>query len=335
MAAPRRPAFSIGGHEVAPGRKARLELPVATLPTGSSFSLPVSVVHGSRPGPTVWLSGAIHGDELNGVEIIRLVLRELRASSLAGTVIAAPVVNVFGFITESRYLPDRRDLNRSFPGARRGSMASRLAHLFMTEVVDRCDVGIDLHTGSHHRSNLPQIRCATDDPTTMALAEAFAAPVTVHSALRDGSLRAACVKRDIPILLYEAGEAHRFDDFAIAEGVAGVLRVLAHLEMRPVGDDAPAGRTQLVDTTSWVRAGRSGLFRLSTALGARVAQGEELGAVADAHGQSRGTVRAPFDGVVIGMTQNPQVSQGDALVHVADVGPDRPRRRGVARDPRR
>lgn len=316
---------------MAPGRKASLELPVATLPTGSSFSLPLSVVHGSRPGPTVWLSGAIHGDELNGVEIIRLVLRELRARSLAGTVIAAPVVNVFGFITESRYLPDRRDLNRSFPGSRRGSLASRLAHLFMTEVVDRADVGIDLHTGSNHRSNLPQIRCATDDPRTMALAEAFAAPVTVHAALRDGSLRAACVKRDIPILLYEAGEAHRFDEFAIDAGVAGVLRVLSHLGLRSDGEPPPRP-TRLVDTTSWVRAGRSGLFRLGTDLGARVGRGDELGAVADAHGQSRGTVRAPFDGIVIGLTRNPQVSQGDALVHVADLG-SAARRRGVARDP--
>ncbi len=333
MAAPRRAPLSIGGQEVLPGRKAGLELPVATLPTGSSFSLPLSVVHGSRPGPTVWLSGAIHGDELNGVEIIRLVLRELRAANLAGTVIAAPVVNVFGFITGSRYLPDRRDLNRSFPGSRRGSLASRLAHLFMTEVVDRADVGVDLHTGSHHRSNLPQVRCATDDPTTMGLAEAFAAPITMHAALRDGSLRAACVKRDIPILLYEAGEAHRFDEFAIDAGVAGVLRVLAHLGMRTAPAEATPA-TRLVDASSWVRARRSGLFRLTTALGARVAAGDELGAIADAHGQSRGTVRAPFEGIVIGVTRNPQVSQGDALVHVADVGPSGARRRRLAPDPR-
>ena len=331
MAAPRRAPLTIGGQEVLPGRKASIELPVATLPTGSSFSLPLSVVHGARPGPTVWLSGAIHGDELNGVEIIRLVLRELRARNLAGTVIAAPVVNVFGFITGSRYLPDRRDLNRSFPGSRRGSLASRLAHLFMTEVVDRADVGIDLHTGSHHRSNLPQVRCATDDPTTMALARSFAAPITMHAALRDGSLRAACVKRGIPILLYEAGEAHRFDEFAIDAGVAGVLRVLAQLEMRADGDTAPA--TRLVEASSWVRARRSGLFRLTTSLGARVARGDELGAIADAHGQSRGRVQAPFEGIVIGVTRNPQVSQGDALVHVADVG-SAPSRRRLAADPR-
>lgn len=328
----RREPVTIGGVEVAAGRKASIEIPVAALPTGTSMSLPVSVVHGLRPGPTVWLSGAVHGDELNGVEIIRLVLRDLRPRQLAGTVIAVPVVNVFGFLNESRYLPDRRDLNRSFPGSPRGSLAGRLAHLFMTEVVERSDVGIDLHTGSNHRTNLPQIRCATDDPDTRALAEAFAAPVTIDAPLREGSLRRAARRRGMPVLLYEAGEAHRFDDFAIAAGVDGVRRVLAHLGLTAAHGDAPPP-TRLVEHTTWVRARRSGLFRLAVDLGDQVAKGAEVGVVADAHGHSRGSIRAPFDGLVIGLTRNPMVSQGDALVHLAAVTPTG--RRSIARDPRR
>ena len=310
--------IEIAGTTVAPGRRSSIEIPVAALPTGSSLSLPVSVVNGLRPGPTIWLSGAIHGDELNGVEIIRLVLRELRPRNLAGAVIAAPVVNVFGFINESRYLPDRRDLNRSFPGSPRGSLASRLADLFMREVVDRCDYGIDLHTGSAHRSNLPQIRCNTADPVVLAAAEAFGAPITVHAPNRDGSLREACDERGIPVLLYEGGEAHRFDDFAIAAGVTGVLRVLASLGMRPPLDEPPYPPTRLVHRTQWVRSRRSGLFRVSVELGQSVAANEEIGVIADAHGHARGVVRAAIAGVVIGLTRNPLVSQGDALVHLAD-----------------
>ncbi|MFW6198438.1 MAG: M14 family metallopeptidase, partial [Acidobacteriota bacterium] len=163
--------FEIGGERVAPGETRRLDLPVARLPTQQMLSLPVKVLHGSRPGPRLWLSAAIHGDEVNGVEIIRRVLDAVRPEELAGTVVAVPIVNVFGFVQQSRYLPDRRDLNRSFPGSRRGSLAARLARLFLTEVVERCSHGIDLHTGSLHRSNLPQVRGDLDDPETRRCAE--------------------------------------------------------------------------------------------------------------------------------------------------------------------
>lgn len=319
--APRRRPIEVGGVSVAPGHKASIELPVTTLPTGSSLSLPLSVVHGAADGPTVWLSGAIHGDELNGVEIIRQVLDQLRPRSLAGTVIAAPVVNVFGFINESRYLPDRRDLNRSFPGSPRGSLAGRLAHLFMKQVVERCDYGMDLHSGSDHRTNLPQIRCDTNDPAVMALAESFAAPVTVHASTRDGSLREECTERGIPMLVFEGGQAHRFDDAAITAGVAGVLRVLTSLGLRAGPAPEAEHPTLVVRRTHWVRSRRGGLFRLNAQLGARVPAGAELGIVADAHGRTHGAVRAPFDGVVIGLNHNPLVSAGDALVHLADLSP--------------
>jgi predicted deacylase len=311
------PAFEIGSERVSPGKLKRLELFVARLPTGTRLSLPLIVVHGKRPGPRLWLSAAIHGDEINGVEIIRRVLQEVDPQTLRGTLVAAPVVNVFGFIQQSRYLPDRRDLNRSFPGSARGSLASRLAHLFMSEVVSRCTHGIDLHTGSHHRVNLPHVRADLDDPETARLARAFGSRVMVRAALRDGSLRAAAKERGIPVLLYEAGEALRFGDEAIQSGVQGVLRVLSVLGMRALGD-VPRRKTTLVaKRTLWVRARRSGIFHLEAELGRRVRQDDEIGFIADASGESSNRVRARAEGLVIGCTANPLVNRGDALVHIA------------------
>ncbi len=311
--------FEIGGVTVEPGRRRTLEIPVARLPTDTYLSLPVAVVNGTRPGPRLWLSAAVHGDELNGVEIIRQVLTELRARSVRGTVVAEPIVNVFGFVNESRYLPDRRDLNRSFPGSPRGSLAARLAHIFMEQVVGRCDYGVDLHTGSDHRTNLPQVRADLDDPRTREVAKAFAAPVSIHSQVRDGSLREACVKRGIPILLYEGGEAHRFDDAAVDAGVAGVLRVLAALGIRGTSEASPPPPTTVVRTTRWVRARRSGIMRLAVGAGDTVARGDVVAVISDALGDSKVTVRASSDGMVIGFTRNPLVSQGDAVVHLADI----------------
>lgn len=328
----RNEPVEIGGTTVAPGRRARLEIPVARLATGTFLSLPVAVVNGNRPGPRLWLSGVVHGDELNGMEIIRRVLQELRPRSLAGAVIAVPIVNVFGFVNESRYLPDRRDLNRSFPGSPRGSLASRLAHLFLAEVVDRCQYGIDLHTGSDHRFNLPQIRADLTDPESRRLADAFGAPVTIHSQTRDGSLREACSKRSIPVLVFEGGEAHRFNDTAIEAGATGVLRVLAALGMRDNGEHPPPPPTTVVRHTQWIRARRSGIFRTDVRAGQEVARGEELGTIADALGDATIKVKAPVAGIVIGYTRSPLVSQGDALVHVADTNPDA--RGGPARLPR-
>lgn len=334
--APRNSPVELGGVTVQPGRRASIELPVARLPTRSWMSLPVVVLCGSRPGPTLWVSAAVHGDELLGVEIIRQVMRGIDPRRLSGTILAVPVVNVPGFLAQSRYTPDRRDLNRSFPGSPRGSLASRLAHLFMTEIVARCDAGLDLHTGSNHRENLPQIRCNTDDPTTLAMAEAFAPPVIVHSKLRAGSLRDACAKRGLPVLLLEAGEALRYAEYPIEVGVAGGRRTLAHLGMlRPTASHEPVppppGRpAPVIRSSTWVRSRRSGLVRFDVDLGASVTVGERIGTVADAHGHTRSIVKSRADGLVIGITRNPLVNQGDALVHVgefADSG------RGVATDP--
>jgi predicted deacylase len=320
--APRNEPVTIAGTTIRPGQRELVEVQVSRLPTATSLTLPIVVVHGQRPGPKLWVSAMVHGDELNGLEIIRRVLEAVRPRQLAGTLVAAPIVNVFGVLGETRYLPDRRDLNRSFPGSANGSLGSRLAHLFMTNVVAACDMGIDLHTGSDHRYNLPQIRGNLEDGATRAMAEAFGAPVSIHSPLRDGSLREACQRRGIPVVVFEGGEAHRFNDDVIEAGTAGVMRVLAHLGMRSSEPVPARGRTMLVRHTTWVRARRTGILRSSVRSGQRVAEGDVLGIIADAVGGARATMKAPIGGIVIGHTQHPIVHRGDALFHLADLDPE-------------
>lgn len=277
--------------------------------------MPVVVINGKHPGPTVWLSGAIHGDELNGVEVVRRVLPKIDQRTLRGAIIAVPVVNVFGFVEQSRYLPDGRDLNRSFPGSTRGSMASQLAELFMKEVVSQCELGIDLHTAASHRINSPQVRANLEDEETRALAAAFGAPFVIDARLRDGSVRAAATKRGIKVLLYEAGQIHRFDEEAIETGVNGVLRVLESMGMGTW--ETPKGPKPIeISTTRWVRARRAGLMQMGAELGLQVTKGDVLGLISDALGNRATRVTATMDGHIIAINQNPLVSQGDALVHI-------------------
>jgi predicted deacylase len=293
-----------------------VEFPVARYVTGDWLRLGVEVVHGSRPGPAIFLSGAIHGDELDGVEIIRAILSELNPAKLRGTVYAAPVVNVFGFVAESRYLPDRRDLNRSFPGDEEGSMASRLAHLFMTEVVDRCEIGLDFHCGSDDRENMPQIRANLDDARLRQMAMAFAAPLAIHNTPPAGSLRKAAEERGAPTLVYEGGEAGRFTESAIEMGVAGSLRVMRELGMIRRAPEAPAPSLES-RSTHWVRAPRSGICRIRSGLGDEVKRGKKLGAVFEILGEKEVSVKAGATGMVIGRRVNPLVYQGEAVVHIA------------------
>ncbi|MEL7060774.1 MAG: succinylglutamate desuccinylase/aspartoacylase family protein [Acidobacteriota bacterium] len=314
-------AFKIGGTKVAPGKRVRVPLPVARLFTGTDLDLTVVVLRGARPGPRVWINAAIHGDELNGIRIIRDVVRSIDPKRLSGTILAVPVVNLYGLIHSSRYLPDRRDLNRSFPGSRRGSLASRLARLFVDRVVEGSDVGIDLHTAGPGRTNLPHIRTNQDDPESWRLALAFGAPLVYRAGPPRGSLRALAAKRGVPILVYEAGEPLRFNRFAIDAGVAGVLRVLRTLEMWP-SEVAEASPSVVGTETRWIRAKRSGVFNTDLDLGARVESGQEVGVITDPF-PTRGTVlRAPTSGLVMGLTVNPMVHQGDALIHVAQTAED-------------
>ncbi|WP_036485327.1 succinylglutamate desuccinylase/aspartoacylase family protein [Myxosarcina sp. GI1] len=304
---------------IPPGQLRRLDIPVSRLSTQTLLSLPVTVINGIEPGPKLWLSAAIHGDELNGVRIISEVLAKIQPDKLRGTIIAVSIVNVFGFIEQSRYLPDRRDLNRSFPGSETGSLASRLANLFMREVVNRSTHGIDLHTAAVHRINLPQIRANLKDKDTYRCARAFGAPIIMHATTRDGSLRQAATKKGIPVLLYEAGEALRFDRQAIEVGVAGIMRVMDCLEMYRFETVPAVTSSKETRQSKWVRASRAGIFYLEVELGAKVRKKQQLGSIADAFGEERVIVRASVDGIVISYTQNPLVNQGDAIVHLAIV----------------
>jgi predicted deacylase len=315
--------IKVGEVTVQPGRKVQIELPFARVVTGATETLPVKVINGRSSGPNVWLSAAIHGDELNGIQIIRRVIKELDAKNLRGAVIAVPIVNPLGFITQSRYLPDRRDLNRSFPGSARGSTASRLAHLFMEQVVNHCTVGIDLHTATNHRINHPQIRANLDDPATLRLVKAFGAPFSIHARLRDGSLRQAASERGKTVLLYEAGQAHRFDDAAIETGVIGVMRSLRSLGM--VDARLPRARpTRLIRRTRWVRARRGGIVDIQVGLGDHVTEDQAVASIADAFGMRPTQVKAAETGWVIAHSLRPLVNSGDSLVHIAaEQGPDR------------
>jgi len=315
----RRQPTSIGGTEIRAGSRARIELPVSRLITGAEMAIPVVALHGRYDGPSVWLSAAIHGDELNGVEIVNQVLAGLDPKTMHGTVYAVPVVNLYGFITGDRYLPDRRDLNRSFPGSAKGSLAARVAHLFMTEIVDRCDVGIDLHTASDHRTNLPQIRADLDDAKTLRLARAFGPSLMIHSKPRSGTLRGAATRVGKTVLLYEAGEPSRFNHDAITAGVIGVRRVLGRLKVAKSGGPRAPKHVLESRSTRWIRATRSGIAHLDVSNGDRVEAKQPLGTIDDAFGKRLSTVRASRNGMIIGQTLHPLVNRGDALVHVATV----------------
>lgn len=314
----RRAPVRIGSVAVAPGERTIVDLPVADLYTHTRMTMPVHVIHGRQPGPTVFITAALHGDELNGIEIIKRLLRQSAFRRLRGCVLAAPIVNVFGFINRSRYLPDRRDLNRSFPGREEGSIAARLAHIVATEIVGLCDYGIDLHTGAVGRTNLPQIRANLRDNRVRELAEAFGSPVIIDSSLRDGSLRRFAAEQNVPVIVYEAGEALRFDELSIRAGVRGIGRVLRTLDMLPERK-RPGTPIQPVraNTTSWVRSSASGMFRSSCRLGARVKAGQVLGRVTDPFSEFEAEVTAPGSGLVIGRSTSPLAHEGDALFHIA------------------
>ncbi|NDL71648.1 succinylglutamate desuccinylase/aspartoacylase family protein [Vreelandella alkaliphila] len=314
-----RVPFTLAGHTVMPGQRLQIDVPVARLYTHTQLHITVEVVHGRKDGPVMLVCGGIHGDEINGVEIVRRLLRSKAISSLRGTLIAVPVVNVFGFLQQTRYLPDRRDLNRCFPGSEKGSLGGRIAALFRDEIVDHATHIIDLHTGAIHRTNLPQIRAQLQPGSeTERMADAFGAPVVLNAELREGSLRHYAQNRGIPVLTYEAGEALRFDEWAIAPGVRGVLRVMRRLGML-TGEQRRRSPmpAELANGSSWARAPIDGILRPKVRLGARVAKGEVLGKVADPFGNDEGEVLAMADGIVIGMSRLPLANEGEALYHIA------------------
>jgi predicted deacylase len=312
-----RDPIRIGAVEVRPGRRVAVELEVPDLYTHTRVTMPIQVIHGRQEGPVLFLSAALHGDEINGVEIIRRVLLEKAVKHLRGTLIAVPVVNIYGFINKSRYLPDRRDLNRSFPGSESGSMAARMAHLFLNEVAAKCTHGIDLHTGAIHRENVPQMRALLDDPETERLARSFGLPIILNAGIVEGSLREAVEKMGITVVVYEAGEALRFDELAIRVGVTGVMSALRGLGMLPGAKRRPRSTALVAESSTWVRAPQSGILRSMKPLGVKVEKGSLLGVVSDPFGENEEPVYASSDGIIIGRTTIPLVNEGEALFHVA------------------
>jgi len=311
-------ALKIAGKTVARGQRLSINIPVARLYNHTEMTMPVHVLRGKKDGPRLFVCAAIHGDEIIGVEIIRRLLKLKTLGRLRGTLIAVPVVNVYGFINQTRYLPDRRDLNRFFPGSETGSLTSRLANIFMEEIVANCTHGIDLHAGSHHRINLPHIRACFDNPETEKLAFAFGAPVILNADLRDGSLRQAAEAQGIPLLLYEAGEALRFDELAVRAGVKGILAVMRSLDMLPTrGAKSSRILPVVASSTSWVRASASGIFRTQIRLGGKIGMNQKIGEIADPFDEHETAVIASAAGIVIGRLNIPLVHKGDALFHVA------------------
>jgi uncharacterized protein len=316
----------IGGHKIPPGKTVQIEMPVVRLYTDTDISMPVHIARSKRPGPTVFVSAAVHGDELNGIEVIRRLINQKSLRLSSGTLIFVPMVNVYGVLNQSRYMPDRRDLNRCFPGSPKGSLAGIVANKFLSEIVKQCQYGIDLHTGALHRSNLPQIRANLNDEETRKLAEIFGVPVLLNSNLRDGSLRAAAVGSGAKVLLYEAGQALRFDELSICAGVRGIQNVLAHLGMvrrKPRKQSKKLIVTPFIaNTSSWIRANASGIVNNLKNLGDSVHKDDPLAEIGSPLGKVFDTVRASRSGIIIGKQNIPLVQEGDAMFHIAYFSED-------------
>jgi len=314
----KREPYKIAGHVIEAGTRHSFTLDLPGQSRYTPLAMPVQVIHGRKEGPVTFISAAIHGDEINGIEIIRQLLKHKVLNRLKGTLICVPVVNMHGFLNHTRYLPDGRDLNRAFPGSEHGSLASRVANVFRREIIDRSDYGIDLHTGANHRTNFPHIRANMADAETARLARAFNTAVIVNSDLRDGSLRGYGVEKDIPILLYEASEAMRFERLPVQAGVRGIMNVLAAVGMiRRTQKRRPHGAVE-AEASHWIRSQSSGILSHPIALGRRVHAGDTLAYVSDLLGGDEMPIRAREDGVVIGRSNLPIVNEGDALFHIAE-----------------
>jgi uncharacterized protein len=312
--------ITVAGVTVEAGQRRDLAPSASESYTGDRTTLPMAVLNGAEDGPRLFVTAAVHGDELNGIATCQRLLDHLDPAVVRGTVVIVPIVNVLGVQIGSRYLPDRRDLNRSFPGSHSGSMAARIARLVTDEVIDGSDVGIDLHTASNHRTNVPQMRVDVDDAVARSLAVTFGAPFVLAARLRPGSLREAASARGVPVLTYEGGEPLRFDEHAIDVAFRGVLRVLTRLEM--ITDEVTpteASPMVLLEST-WLRAQRGGLLELHRRTGDLVRAGEPLWSTTSPLGEERAMVEAPEDGYVIGATTLPLVQPGQAVVHMAIPG---------------
>lgn len=314
----RNRSISIGKDTVEPGEHRLVKISIDRLPTGTLIDIPIYVFNSEEPGPTVLVQAGLHGDEINGIEIVRRMLQDEKFHVQRGAVIAVPILNIFGFIHFSRDVPDGKDVNRSFPGSKSGSMASRLAYHYTSQILDQVDFGIDLHTGGALRHNYPQIRFTTDHVESKRIAEVFQAPFMFPSRLIKGSFRNAALKTGVPVVVFEAGESMRFDEYAILEGMQGILNVLNHFEMIPSMENkyAESHNSILLSDRKWLRAPTAGMFIPEARNGAAVEKGQELGIVTDTYDRRRKAIKAPFDGYILCINHQAVVNQGEALFHM-------------------
>ncbi len=307
----------IHNQTIAPGEREIIRIPVGQLPAGGQISIRAHVFRSSQPGPVMLVMGGVHGDEINGVEIVRRAIeRGYFDQLLRGSVIAIPLLNIYGFINFSRDVPDGKDVNRSFPGNFKGSLASRVARTVTKKILPSIDFGVDCHTGGRSLYNYPQIRFSKDDAPSEALATAFGAPCLIASRPISKSLRKVALEEGKPIIVYEGGESLRYDGLAIQKGLEGIKRLMQDQKMVK-GSPAPT-ESWMFKKSSWIRADRAGLFEWTKCSGNMVQKGEPLGIIKDPQAQKPPSrIYAPHTGFLIGQNNAPVVSQGDALFHLA------------------
>ncbi len=308
-------SLKINGTFVKPGKSEVVKIPVGRLPSGNQILIRAHVFHSKKPGPRVLILGGVHGDEINGVEIVRrAVTEELFDDLNKGSVIAIPLLNVYGFINFSRDVTDGKDVNRSFPGSTSGSLASRVASTLHRKILPSIDFGIDFHTGGKYLYNFPQIRFSKGDEKSLELAKAFGAPYLVASPLISKSLRKSALHEGKPILVFEGGETLRYDGLSIQKALNGIRRLLYHHGMLP---NKPEDEPSLIfNKSGWMRASKPGMFRWYKCSGHKVLKGEPIGIINDPFGLEDLTLYAPRAGHIIGHNNAPVVNQGDALFHI-------------------
>lgn len=307
--------MKINGNSIAPGENSKVNLNIYYLPTGTKMEIPVYAFRSKKKGPAVLFMAGMHGDEINGIEIIRHLLKEKYFEKLErGSVVVIPIVNVISFLNHSRELPDGRDLNRCFPGTKRGSLGSRIAYDMVNKILPNIDFGVDFHTGGNEINNFPQIRCAFDDPKSMELAKAFGAPFILNSPYRDKSFRKEAARLGKSILVFEAGESNRFNTTGITEGINGCLRLMKNLKMLNVA--TPKAQTITLQSSKWIRARISGLFRTSKKFGTFAEKDQVIGTVSSPYAEIERSLIAPRNGFLIGINNKPVVNEGDALIHI-------------------
>lgn len=314
------PPFFLNGELVPPGARRTISIPAGTTMSNHPLAITADIFHGRKPGPVLLITACVHGDEINGTEIIRRLLSSQSLRKLRGTLLTIPIVNFPAFTARTRYLPDRRDLNRIFPGSEKGSQGARLAHAITTKFLPICDAIIDLHTGAMNRPNLPHLRIAAGDPASLEIGKAFAAPVTMLAPLRVGTFREAAFNLGKPFILFEGGEASRFDTTSIRFGVQGIISAMRFLKMLPSAKSDTATDSLLSTSSRWERAPSGGLFIPHVAVGKAVATGDTLGLIFPPQGGSEGSlVLSSSDGIVIGRNNEGLADEGDALFHIASL----------------